>query len=156
MNSVLIAGGDGKKVDGWKALTNQATKREPQSYGVLEENVEAPKFGFDAKKITQNLLNADKLIKQANDAARIAPNDKVDDAMDQADNALAGAGRTSSKENVGTFSAVGAMLAGMGGGNVQDKIAKSTEETRRNTGKMVEKIADVATNLKNLPQPKFS
>lgn len=96
----------------------------------------------------------DALLADADNAGRVAGGSKYDSMLSEVDKSLNAGANT--PKNVGSFSAVGAALAGMGGGNIQDKIAKASEETRKNTGRMVDKLDGVATNLKNIPQPTFS
>lgn len=82
------------------------------------------------------------LIEKAQNAAAAAGGDSGDDNT----------GKRSTRANVGSFSAVGAVLMGMGAGsNVQDKIAKHAEKTEKNTAQTAAALKDVAVNLRNLP-----
>lgn len=102
-----------------------------------------------------NLAKLNALTAQADEAAAVVTQDAAAEAEATQDQAMT-AGRQATKQNAGSFSAVGAALLGMGGGNIQDKIAKNTERTVTNTGRMVEAVGEVVDAVGKIPSPKFS
>ncbi len=117
------------------------------SLGVLAPDGNESGFKFDPARIAQNIL-AD-----VQRQSRAATGEQTQSALGNQDEAIK-AGE-SVKKNSGTFSAAGAALLGLGGNSVQDKIALHTERTKENTARMVDQLSDVASGLKNIPQPRF-
>lgn len=96
--------------------------------------------------LQKKLAKASTEAKIAMDEGKRAEVQETQEKTTQRGSELAGKTKTSS---VGSFSAIGATLLGLGGGSVAEKTATNTEKTATNTGQMLGQLK----RLRNAPDP---